>query len=491
VIDTKVIRNKILDLAVRGKLTEQLPEDGSAEELYQQIQMEKQALIKDGKIKKGKPLPEIAEEVIPFEIPSEWKWARWGNLSYQIQYGYNAPAKEKGKIKMVRITDIQNNKVLWDTVPFCDIDEDNIEGYLLKPNNILFARTGGTVGKSFLVENVEEDAVFAGYLIRTSFSLKLNAKYLKFFMESYLYWKQLQNGTTATAQPNCNANSLSKMLVPLPPFAEQKRIVEKIEQAFSVLDTIDELMKKYADNMTVLKSKLIDLAIQGKMTEQLPEDGTAVELYQQIQTEKQTLIKAGKIKKEKPLPEISQDEIPFEIPDNWKWVKLQDITSLISKGTTPRGGNVAYAEKGIGFLRAENLLGYDRIDMSCLKYVAQEAQVTILKRSILETNDILISIAGTLGKTGLVREDDLPLNTNQAIAFVRLVNTEVEPRYIVFALNSTTIQKALLNKKVDMAIPNLSLNNISNIVIPLPPHTEQKRIVERLDKLLDVCDELK
>ena len=228
--DLTALKSKLIDGAIQGKLTEQLPEDGTAEELYQQIQAEKQRLISEGKIKKEKPLTEISEEEIPFDIPDNWKWVRWGDLSYQIQYGYNAPAKDKGRIRMVRITDIQGNKVIWDNVPYCDIDEDCIEVYKLKPNNILFARTGGTVGKSYLVENVDEEAVFAGYLIRTSFSGLLSAKYMKYFMDSHLYWKQLQNGTTAFAQPNCNAKTLSKMMLPLPPLAEQKRIVQKLEE---------------------------------------------------------------------------------------------------------------------------------------------------------------------------------------------------------------------------------------------------------------------
>lgn len=229
-----VLKSKLIDLAIRGKLTEQLPEDGTAEELYQQIQAEKQAQIKAGKIKKEKPLPEITEDEIPFEIPDNWAWLRWGNLSFQIQYGYNAPAKEKGDIKMVRITDIQDNKVVWNTVPFCDIEDECIDEYRLRANDILFARTGGTVGKSFLVKKVEEDAIFAGYLIRTNFSTSLNAKYMKYFMESRLYWKQLQDGTTATAQPNCNAKTLSKMIVPLPPLAEQNRIVERLNKILAL-----------------------------------------------------------------------------------------------------------------------------------------------------------------------------------------------------------------------------------------------------------------
>ena len=224
------LKSKIIDAGIQGKLTEQLPEDGTAEELYQQIQQEKLALEKAGKIKKSKPLPPISDEEKPFDIPDNWKWVRWGVLSEQIQYGYIASAKESGNIKMVRISDIQDNKVDWANVPYCDIDDESIEAYLLHNNDVLFARTGGTVGKSYLVENITEKAVFAGYLIRSSYSDKLNAKYIKFFMDSSLYWKQLQNGTTATAQPNCNGQTLSKMILPLPPLAEQKRIVAKLEE---------------------------------------------------------------------------------------------------------------------------------------------------------------------------------------------------------------------------------------------------------------------
>ena len=229
------MKSKIIDAGIKGELTEQLPEDGTAEELYEQLQVEKKGLIEAGRIKRSKEIPDIDKGDEPFQIPVNWKWVRWGSTSHQIQYGYNAPAKDAGRIKMLRITDIQDNKVNWDTVPFCDIEEDSIDDYLLKSNNILFARTGGTVGKSYLVEDIEEEVVFAGYLIRTSFSDNIDAKYMKYFMESNLYWKQLQDGTTATAQPNCNAKTLSKMMVPLPPKPEQKRIVERIDALLAAM----------------------------------------------------------------------------------------------------------------------------------------------------------------------------------------------------------------------------------------------------------------
>ena len=244
------LKKSILQYAVQGKLVPQNPSDEPAAVLLERIRAERQKLIAEGKIKKNKHesiifrrdnshyeklngIERCIDDEIPFEIPKNWQWERWGNISQSIQYGYNAPAKSNGKIKMVRISDIQNNTVKWDSVPFCDIAEDDIETYLLKSNDILFARTGGTVGKSYLVTEILEDAIYAGYLIRTRYSDELIPKYLKYFMESELYWSQLRSGTIATAQPNCNGQTLSKMLLPIPPKAEQERIIQMIDTLYS------------------------------------------------------------------------------------------------------------------------------------------------------------------------------------------------------------------------------------------------------------------
>lgn len=232
------MQKAILGQAIQGKLVEQRAEEGTGEELFEAIQNEKQQLIKEGKLKKQKALPDITEDEIPFEIPETWKWVRLGELSKSVQYGYNAPAKNKGRIKMVRISDIQDDSVCWDTVPYCDIREEEIEQYLLKNNDILFARTGGTVGKSFLVKNINENAIYAGYLIRTQYGKNIVPQFLKYFMGSELYWSQLRIGTIATAQPNCNGQTLSKMILPLPPLAEQTRIVEKIEELLPLVEKL-------------------------------------------------------------------------------------------------------------------------------------------------------------------------------------------------------------------------------------------------------------
>ena len=249
----EALKKSILQEAVQGKLVPQDPSDEPAEALLERIRAEKQRLIKEGKIKKDKHESVIfrrdnshyekldgverrIDDELPFEIPESWAWVRWGAIAESIQYGYNAPAKQEGRIRMVRISDIHENTVAWSSVPFCDIDDSDVPTYLLQANDILFARTGGTVGKSFLVSEVPCESIYAGYLIRTRYSSLLCPQYLKFFMESPLYWQQLKSGTTATAQPNCNGQTLAKMLLPLPPANEQIRIVDNLARTFTIIE---------------------------------------------------------------------------------------------------------------------------------------------------------------------------------------------------------------------------------------------------------------
>ena len=247
------LKKSILQEAVQGKLVPQDSSDEPAEALLERIRAEKQRLIKEGKIKKDKHesvifrrdnshyekldgMERCIDDELPFEIPESWAWVRWGAIAESIQYGYNAPAKQEGRIRMVRISDIHENTVAWSSVPFCDIDDSDIPTYLLQANDILFARTGGTVGKSFLVSEVPCESIYAGYLIRTRYSSLLCPQYLKYFMESPLYWQQLKSGTTATAQPNCNGQTLAKMLLPLPPANEQLRIVDNLARTFAIIE---------------------------------------------------------------------------------------------------------------------------------------------------------------------------------------------------------------------------------------------------------------
>jgi len=488
VIDTQAIRSKILDLAMRGQLTEQLPEDGTAEELYQQILEEKQKLIKEGKIKKQKPLPEITDEEIPFDIPKNWKWVRWGTIAKSIQYGYNAPALPSGIIKMVRISDIQKGQVIWDSVPYCEIQNEEISAYLLEPNDILFARTGGTVGKSYLVSVVPEKAIYAGYLVRTQYSNSLCPKYLKYFMESALYWSQLRSGTIATAQPNCNGKTLSKMILPLPSTTEQYRIANKIDQAFSVLDTIDELQAKYADNLTALKSKLIDAAIQGKLTEQLPEDGTADELYQHIQVEKAEIVINRKGRKDNSIHPVIND-VPFDIPNNWKWIRFGETgffrkgpfgSSLTKSMFVPKSENSVKVYEQQHAIKKDHTLG--------TYYITKEYFDTSMKGFEVLPGDIIVSCAGTIGETYIMPDSIEQGIINQALMRITVVPS-IDKRFFLYYFDSQLKRRAKDGNGVAMTnIPPFDV--LKNLYFPLPPLSEQKRIVQKLNEILPLCEKV-
>lgn len=489
------LKNSILQLAVQGKLVKQRAEEGTARELLEQIKAEKEQLIKDKKIKKSKPLPEITEDEIPFEIPESWEWVRWGELSFLIQYGYNAPAIANGQYKMVRISDIQNNKVLWDTVPYCEIKDNDVETYKLAVNDILFARTGGTVGKSFLVKEVPCNAVYAGYLIRTRFDVqKLVPEYLKFFMESQLYWQQLRSGTIATAQPNCNGQTLSKMIVPIPPLEEQKRIVAKIEEILPYIDQYDKAYtkleifnKKFPEDM---KKSILQMAIQGKLVEQRLEEGTADELYERIISEKTQLIKDGKIKKEKPLPEIAKDEIPFEIPNSWRWVRFGEFgnykkgpfgSALTKAIFVPKGDDTVKVYEQKNAIQKDASLGEH--------YITRDYFESKMQSFELFPGDIIVSCAGTIGETYIMPEGIEQGIINQALMRMRLMPS-VYVKYFLIYFDVILKQTARKSSK-GSAIKNIPpLKELKSYLVPLPPLEEQKRIVAKIEEILPYCEQL-
>ena len=245
---------KILDLAIRGKLVDQDPNDEPASVLLERIRNEKNELIKAGKLKKDKRESVIfrgddnsyyerigdkikkIDEQIPFELPKSWRWSRLGNLSKVIQYGLNNSASTQGSHRLLRITDIQNGKVNWDTVPFTSVDEPN--EYLLNKDDIVFARTGATVGKSFLIKDIPYKSVYASYLIRIQLMSEILPEYLFNFFNSSCYWNQITSKAVGVGQPNCNGSVLREILVPVPPKLEQNIIIEKIKQLDFMLDLI-------------------------------------------------------------------------------------------------------------------------------------------------------------------------------------------------------------------------------------------------------------
>jgi type I restriction enzyme S subunit len=234
------LRRFILDLAVRGKLVEQDPEDEPASELMKRIETEKLRLIKEGKIRSQERPSRVADNEVPFRAPPGWRWARLAGVSRKIHYGFTVSANPSVKeVRLLRITDIQNNEVDWESVPGCEISEDQVEQFKLEAGDILIARTGGTIGKSFPVKQIPVTAVFASYLIRVHGSAEPCDQYLKLFLESPVYWKQLEAGARGAGQPNVNGQTLGRMIVTIPPLAEQHRIVAKVDDLMALCDALE------------------------------------------------------------------------------------------------------------------------------------------------------------------------------------------------------------------------------------------------------------
>jgi type I restriction enzyme S subunit len=240
----KQLRQAFLREAMEGKLVEQDSADEPASDLLRKIKVEKEKLIADKKLKKEKELPAIKEEEIPFKIPENWVWCRLGEICMKIHYGLNTSAKpDKKEIRLLRITDIQNNKVDWESVPGCEYSASDLINYLLNENDIVIARTGGTIGKTFIVKNISVKSLFASYLIRAIPSKHILPEFIKSFLESPLYWTQLYDAAWGAGQPNVNGTSLSNLIVSLPPLPEQHRIVAKLEQMMESCDALEASIK--------------------------------------------------------------------------------------------------------------------------------------------------------------------------------------------------------------------------------------------------------
>ena len=496
----KQLKNSILQWAIQGKLVPQDPNDEPASVLLERIREEKARLVKEKKIKKDKNESIIyrgednsyyekflatgevkcIDDEIPFEIPSSWEWERWGNISQSIQYGYNAPALENGDIRMVRISDIQNNKVLWENVPFCLINTNEKETYLLKVNDILFARTGGTVGKSFLVEEVPMKAIYAGYLIRTRYSSLLSPYYMKAFMESQLYWEQLKNGTIATAQPNCNGKTLAKMLLPIPPINEQKRIVEKlrnvslhIEHYGRSQNSLNQLNEQVKEQ---LKKSILQEAIQGKLVPQISEEGIAEKLLADIRTEKERLVKEGKLKKsvlndsiilkgddnkyyEQINGQAVQIECDYDFPYSWSLVKLSSICALVD-GEKKEGQYLCLDAK---YLRGKSAGEYQQRG-----------------KFVHKGDDIILVDGENSGEVFTV-----PCDGYMGSTFKQLWVSSA--MHLPYVLNFILFYKELLRKsKRGAAIPHLNKEIFYSLIIGIPPYREQQRISARIDELSEL-----
>ena len=472
------LKNSILQLAIQGKLVEQRPEEGTGEELYRQIQAEKQKLIREGKIKKEKPLPEIAEDEIPFDIPENWKWCRLGEIGSWASGATPSRAEPEyygGTIPWLKTGDLNDGHVSW--VPE-SITEKALAKTSIRMNptgSVLMAMYGATIGKLAILDVPMTTNQACCACVP---SAGVYNQYLFYFLLGCrkAFIKMGEGG----AQPNISKEKIVSSLFPLPPLIEQKRIVAKIEELLPLIDRyekawgrLEEFNRRFPADM---QKSLLQMAIQGKLVEQRPEEGTGEELYRQIQAEKQRLIKEGKIKKEKPLPEIAEDEVPFEIPESWKWCRFGSIILLLS-GTDFKPEEYNAQGKGTVYITGASCLS-ERGVIQC--------RWTESPRIIASRGDVLLVCKGSgYGKTVLCDVAAAHI-ARQIMAIKKLQNLDMN-----FVMHFLQASLKRIKGNAQGIIPGIDRGSIQTMAFPLPPLVEQKRIVAKLEELLPLCEKMK
>ena len=464
------LKNSILQLAIQGKLVPQDPNDESAEVLYAKIQAEKQKLIKEGKIKKDKPLPPITEDEIPFEIPSTWKWVRLGDIvkiytgSKDANYG-----SENG------------------IYPFftCAAEPIKCDYYSFDGESLLLPGNGANVGLC-----IYYDGKFEAY--QRTYVLQGFIPYLKYLhhLLNFRWKKYNEDKMYGSAMPYIKLANIQNFPVPLPPLAEQKRIVAKIEELEPLVKQYDKAETELSDlNESFpeeLKKSILQYAIQGKLVSQDANDEPAEVLYANIQAEKQKLVKEGKIKKDKPLPPITDDEIPFAIPSTWKWVRLGDIIFKLTDGThsTPK-----YTNQGVPFISVKDLSsGY--INFSNTKFISEEEHKILSARCNPEKGDLLLTKVGTTGIPVIV-DTDREFSLFVSVALVKLSKSNINLDFLKLLILSPLVQEQVAENTKGVGNKNWVVKDIANTFFPLPPLAEQKRIVAKVNELMQYCEKLK
>lgn len=469
-IDTQEIRKKILSLALTGKLVEQNSSDTPAHQLVESL---------SGSLNNHPFENDISAQEIPYEIPDSWVWCRLSDIgTTNIGLTYHPQDVAEDGTIVIRSSNIIKGKMDYaDLVKVkCQIRENQ---YLKRNDIVICARNGSKalVGKCAIYEGDSDVISFGAFMaiFRTPFF-----QYAYLYFNSPVFRRNFSNDDSKQIN-QVTQNILKNSLIPIPPEEEQKRITDKINSVFSFLDTIDTLQSQYQENLATLKSKIIDAGIQGKLTEQLPEDGTAEELYQQIQQEKLALEKAGKIKKSKPLPPISEEEKPFDIPENWKWVSVGDVCTNIQYGTSKKSSETGK----VPVIRMGNLQG-GRIVYDKLAYTSDDSEI---EKYPLEVNDLLFNRTNSMelvGKTAIYKGE---MPAIYAGYLVRVTPVLMVSDYLNYVMQTKYYWDYCRMVRIDAnGQSNINAEKLKRFVFPLPPLAEQKRIVAKLEELLPMCE---
>lgn len=486
------LRNSIFQLAIEGKLVEQRTEEGSGEELLQLIQEQKKELIEAGKLKKTKALSEITETEIPFEIPTTWKWVRWGDIIEVISSKrvLQSDWKKSGipfyrarEISKLSETGYVDNELFIDNALYHTLSK-----YGVPNEGDLMVSAVGTLGKTYIVKKTDKFYYKDASVLCLRNYAKLNSLFLKYIMESLLMKNQIKGNSTGTTVSTLTIVRMSNYIIPLPPLGEQNRIVKKIEKLLLLSERyavawnkLENLSRKFPED---LQKSILQEAIQGKLCKQKYEDGFAESLVKAISLEREHLIESGQIKKQKELAPIQEDEIPFDIPKNWIWSRFGDLGSyrkgpfgsaLTKNLFVPKSDDTVKVYEQKNAIKKDATLGE--------YYITKEYYEEKMLAFTVIPGDIIVSCAGTIGETFILPEDSERGIINQALMRMRLFKP-IYTKYFLLYFDFILKQNVRKNSK-GSAIKNIPpFSILKNYLVPLPPVAEQKRIVETVHQFL-------
>lgn len=481
------LKSSILQRAIEGKLVPQRKEEGTAKELLAEIRAEKARLVKEKKIKKSKPLPEITDAEKPFDIPDSWEWVRFEDVFEIARGGSPRPIKQfltesDDGINWIKIgdTDIGGKYILCSKEKI--IPEGLSKTRLVESGDLLLTNSM-SYGRPYILKT--SGAIHDGWLVLSPYLKQTDKEFFYYVISSAYVHNEFARTVSGGVVKNLNKDKVKKIIIPLPPLAEQHRIVAKIEELQPDIDAYDKaqtelrtIEQRFPDAM---KKSLLQYAIEGKLVPQRKEEGTAKDLLAAIRAEKAQLIKEKKIKKSKPLPEITDEEKPFDIPDSWEWVRLGELGEWCS-GATPSRQHPEYFGGNIPWLKTGDLNdGY-------IKKVPESITNEGFQHSSTKINPIgsvLIAMYGaTIGRLGILQ---IPATTNQACCACELFYGTYNKYLFYFLLAN---RKNFIKQGAGGAQPNISKAKIIDTTMPLPPMEEQHRIVAKLEELLPLCQQL-
>lgn len=515
----KKLREYILSLAVRGKLVEQDENDEPAKLLLERIKEEKDRLVKEKKIKKEKPLPEISEDEILYELPKGWEWVRLGQI-VELLNGRAYKKTElldKGKTPVLRVGNFFTNQNWY----YSDLElEDN---KYCDNGDLLYAWSASFGPKIWTGNKV----IYHYHIWKVDVFLNINKEYLYYMLLNDV--NEIKSVTNGTTMVHVTKDRMEKRVFPLPPLNEQKRIVEKVDYLMEFCDKLEEQLEKQVKYATLsaksvlngvsncssyeeleealrfiienfkdltladgavgeLKNAILSLAVKGKLVPQDDSDEPASVLLDRIREEKDKLVKEKKIKKEKALPEISEEEIYYELPKGWEWVRLNDISSYIQRGKSPK-----YCESSNIPVISQKCIQWNGFDIDKARFIEVDSLEKYGEERYIRQNDLLWNSTGkgTLGRINIYPEN-IEFDIVVADSHVTIIRPiEINSKYLYCWFGGPIVQNEIDYKSSGSTKQTeLSTTTVKSYLVPIPPLNEQKRIVEKVDKLIKVCDEL-